>query len=80
MRVIDADNSSTAMQIIDTLFVNLDDLLPGADFTAPESYLSFTLGFFTATLSFRVVYAEGYYGSNCTIFCSKSTKEDGILV
>ena len=52
MRAIDVNNGSEN-DVVDTLFVNLDDLLPQDDFTTPLPYLSF-VQFFNTTLSFRL--------------------------
>ena len=80
MRVTDIDNSSTAIQTIDTLFVNLDALLPGDDFTTPVKYPNSNSGFLAATLSFRVqVCAENYYDPNCTKFCDANSREGNFV-
>lgn len=52
MRAIDSDVDSPN-DVVDTLFVDSDDLLPQDDFTIPVTYMSF-LGYFTTTLSFRL--------------------------
>ena len=78
MRVTDVDNSPNAMQVIDTLFVDLDALLPGDDFIAPTSYSSY-LRYFTATLSFRVYCAVGYDGPTCNKICNANIQEGNFM-
>ena len=44
MRAIDIDvNNDSENDVVDTLFVNLDDLLPQNVFTTPVTYRSFPL-------------------------------------
>ena len=57
MRAIDNESEN---DVVDTLFVNLDDLLPQDDFTSPVTYRSF-VGYFTTTLSFRLIRKCCYY-------------------
>ena len=67
MQAHDSDNSTS--QLVSTLYVNIDGLMPGCNFTVPQSVNSDS-NFFTASLSFRVACTdENYCGINCTTPC-----------
>lgn len=68
MQAHDVDNGSDP-QLVATLYVDLDGLMPGSEFTSPIRVHS-SLNYFNTMLSFRVVCTdENYCGKNCTTSC-----------